>query len=172
MIALRAGTTLQMFDLNTKQKLKSFKLEDDQVNGFFWRWINNEVLGLVTSTSVYHWSLSPSSSAEPEKIFDRHASLASSQIINYRATPDGKWLLLIGISPSQTTPGTVDGNMQLYSTEKKVSQPLQGHAGCFTQVSWQGDNNRNILCFVEKKPGFGPKMFCMEVGKDKDGREE
>jgi hypothetical protein len=32
------------------------------------------------------------------KVFDRHASLAGNQIINYRVTPDEKWLVLVGIS--------------------------------------------------------------------------
>ena len=50
------------------------------------------------------------------KMFDRHASLASCQIINYRASHDQKWLLLIGISAAQ---GRVSGNMQLYSVDRK-----------------------------------------------------
>jgi len=63
--------------------------------------------------------------------------------------------------------GTIDGHMQLYSTEKRVSQTLQGHAGCFTTIN-QGGFERQMFCFVEKKLGTGPRLFCMEVGKDKD----
>jgi clathrin heavy chain len=32
-------------------------------------------------------------------MFDRTPNLNGSQIINYRASPDGKWLVLIGIAP-------------------------------------------------------------------------
>lgn len=32
-------------------------------------------------------------------MFDRTPNLTGSQIINYRASPDGKWLVLIGIAP-------------------------------------------------------------------------
>ena len=36
--------------------------------------------------------------SQPEKVFDRHSSLAGCQIINYRADASLKWLLLVGIS--------------------------------------------------------------------------
>lgn len=35
----------------------------------------------------------------PVKMFDRHSTLASTQIINYRADADGKFMLLLGIAP-------------------------------------------------------------------------
>ena len=36
--------------------------------------------------------------SQPQKVFDRHSSLAGCQIINYRADSALKWLLLVGIS--------------------------------------------------------------------------
>ena len=36
--------------------------------------------------------------SQPQKVFDRHSSLAGCQIINYRADAALKWLLLVGIS--------------------------------------------------------------------------
>ena len=95
-IALRLGATLQIFDIEKKAKLKSHKL-DEEPSVFFWRWISPDIVGMVTQTSVYHWSLSGSS--EPEKIFERHANLAPCQIINYRMSADSKWLLVVGIAP-------------------------------------------------------------------------
>jgi hypothetical protein len=40
-------------------------------------------------------------------------------------------LLLVGISAQQNR---VVGAMQLYSVERKVSQPIEGHAAAFVQV--------------------------------------
>lgn len=62
----------------------------------YWKWINNNTLVLVTEQSVYHWSMEGES--QPQKVFERHSSLAGCQIINYRTDPSMKWLLLIGIS--------------------------------------------------------------------------
>lgn len=62
----------------------------------FWKWITVNTVGLVTETAVFHWSMEGDS--QPVKVFDRHASLAGSQIINYRADSDEKWLFLVGIS--------------------------------------------------------------------------
>lgn len=39
-----------------------------------------------------------SGDSAPVKVFDRHQSLAGSQIINYRADAELKWLVLIGIA--------------------------------------------------------------------------
>ena len=70
--------------------------------------------------------------SQPQKIFDRHSSLAGCQIINYRCDAAQSWLLLIGISAQQNR---VVGAMQLYSVERKVSQPIEGHAAAFLQVT-------------------------------------
>ncbi|KAF7124099.1 hypothetical protein RHSIM_Rhsim12G0072800 [Rhododendron simsii] len=43
------------------------------------------MLGLVTQTSVYHWSIEGES--EPVKMFDRMVNLANNQIINRRCDP-------------------------------------------------------------------------------------
>lgn len=62
----------------------------------FWKWINLNTLGLVTEGAVYHWGMEGDS--QPQKIFDRHSSLAGCQIINYRTDEKLSWLVLIGIS--------------------------------------------------------------------------
>lgn len=164
-LALRSGTTLQIFNLDAKAKLKSHSMPEPIV---FWRWTNEKNLALVTATSVYHWSLD--GTGGPDKVFDRHPSIgAQCQIINYQVSPDSKWCLLGGISAGGG--GSVNGNMQLYSIEKKVSQPLQGHAGAFARIKIMGrDDHAQVLCFHEKKsespPEEPPKLYVMEVGRD------
>jgi clathrin heavy chain len=62
----------------------------------YWKWINETTLGLVTPTSVYHWSIQGDS--PPKKIFDRHSSLLTGQVISYRVNPSETWMVLIAIS--------------------------------------------------------------------------
>lgn len=62
----------------------------------FWKWVNPTTLGLVTENAVFHWSIN--NEGGPVKAFDRHASLAGCQIINYRVNTDMNWMMLIGIS--------------------------------------------------------------------------
>ena len=65
-IALKAsaggqGDSLQIFNLETKSKVKSFQIAQSVP---FWKWISPTKLGLVTATTVYHWDMnvrSPSS---------------------------------------------------------------------------------------------------------------
>lgn len=164
-LALRSGTTLQIFNLDAKAKMKSHTITEPVV---FWKWTSAQNLALVSAKSVYHWSLSGQDA--PVKMFDRHTTIGpQTQIINYQVSPDGKWCLLGGISAGAQ--GGVNGNMQLYSIEKKVSQPLQGHAASFATIKVPGrDDPAQILCFHEKKqespPGEPPKLFVMEVGRD------
>ena len=164
-LALRSGTTLQIFNLDAKAKVKSHAMPEPLV---FWKWTSVANLALVTATSVWHWSLEDAN--PPTKVFDRHPTLGpNTQIINYKVSPDGKWCVLGGISAGAA--GSVNGNMQLYSIEKKVSQPLQGHAAAFAKIQLAGRADpAQVLVFHEKKaespPGEPPKLFVMEVGRD------
>jgi clathrin heavy chain len=101
----------------------------------FWKWIHDKAVALVTNTAVFHWSLDDESS--PEKVFDRHPSLNDTQIINYRTNADERWCLLTGISAQQ---GRVVGAMQLYSKDKNVSQPIEGHAAVFAEIKLEGSS--------------------------------
>lgn len=164
-LALRSGTTLQIFNLDAKAKVKSHTMPEPLV---FWKWTSVANLGLVTATAVYHWSMEDAN--PPVKVFDRHQTLGPNcQIINYKVSPDNKWCILGGISAGAG--GVVNGNMQLYSIEKKVSQPLEGHAASFSCVTLAGRADpAQVLVFHEKKasspPGEPPKLFVMEVGRD------
>ncbi len=198
-IALKAGVAgtasdhLQIFNLELKSKMKSHQMAEQVV---FWKWLSPALMGLVTATAVYHWSIevrrrgrqpaprrsarpggltasspkrgdwcrspraaraawrspaaraggrlplharrrrsraaaprvrraasaraharhtrhagaplltpraarpaAPQGDSPPVKMFDRTANLTGSQIINYRASPDEKWLVLVGIAP-------------------------------------------------------------------------
>ncbi len=76
-----------------KSKVKAHTMSEEVM---FWKWISVNTVALVTDSAVYHWSMEGDS--QPTKMFDRHASLAGCQIINYRTDEQQKWLLLIGIS--------------------------------------------------------------------------
>ncbi|MCO5556042.1 hypothetical protein L7F22_009586 [Adiantum nelumboides] len=158
-IALKSGQTLQIFNIEAKAKVKSHQLNEDVQ---FWKWISNTTLGLVTSTAVYHWTMEGESN--PSKIFDRHASLAGTQIINYRASADEKWLCLIGIS-SNTAPNAfkVKGNMQLYSRDRGVSQPIEGHAAAFAELKSDTAPSPYKLFTFAVRTATGAKLHVVEI---------
>lgn len=75
-IALRAQSrTLQIFDLEAKQKLKSTTMNEDVV---FWKWISDTTIGLVTDAAVYHWDVFDANQATPVKQFARNDNLSVS----------------------------------------------------------------------------------------------
>ncbi|KAG0200257.1 hypothetical protein BGX28_006644 [Mortierella sp. GBA30] len=154
-IALKAGRQLQIFNLEMKTKVKSHLMHDDVE---FWKWISLKSLALVTSTAVYHWSMEGDS--QPVKVFDRHASLTGSQIINYRVNSDEKWMLLVGISSQG---GRVVGAMQLYSKDRAVSQPIEGHAAAFAELKMDGANSPTKLFAFAVRTSTGAKLHVVEV---------
>lgn len=160
-LALRSGTTLQIFNLDQKAKMKSHNMTEPVV---FWKWTSGTNLALVTAAAVYHWPLE--GQAAPAKVFDRHQTLGpNTQIINYRVSADLKWCLLGGISAGQN--GVVNGNMQLFNTDKKLAQPLQGHAAAFATLKLPGREDAQVIVFHEKKTtGEPPKLYVREVGRD------
>ncbi|THG11860.1 hypothetical protein TEA_000415 [Camellia sinensis var. sinensis] len=169
-LALKAqlpGTTqdhLQIFNIEMKAKMKSHQMPEQVA---FWKWITPKMLGLVTQTAVYHWSIEGDS--EPVKMFDRTANLSNNQIINYRCDPTEKWLVLIGIAPgSPEKPQLVKGNMQLYSVDQQRSQALEAHAAAFASFKVPGNENPSVLIsFATKTVNAGQitsKLHVIELG--------
>ncbi|KAK7861494.1 clathrin heavy chain 1 [Quercus suber] len=155
---------LQIFNIEMKAKMKSHQMPEQIV---FWKWITPKMLGLVTQTSVYHWSIEGDS--EPVKMFDRTANLANNQIINYRCDPSEKWLVLIGIAPgAPERPQLVKGNMQLFSIDQQRSQALEAHAASFAQFKVPGNDYPSVLIsFATKTLNAGQitsKLHIIELG--------
>lgn len=157
-IALRAQSrTLQIFDLEQKQKLKSTTMTEDVV---FWKWISETSLGLVTDSSIYHWDVFDPTQAAPVKAFDRHTNLQGNQIINYRTSADGKWMVVVGISSQQ---GRVVGAMQLYSKDRGISQAIEGHAAAFGTIRLDGAPQDTKLFTFAVRTATGAKLHIVEV---------
>lgn len=150
-----AALQLQIFNIETKSKVKSHVSTEEIV---FWKWVNDTTIGMVTNSSVYHWSITDQN--PPTKIFDRHPTLAGCQIINYRVTDDEKWMVLIGISGNSTNPSAfkVKGSMQLYSRDRGVSQPIEGHAAAFATVKIEGHPNPTKLFTFAVRTATGAKV--------------
>ena len=170
-IALKAtvqGTTqdhLQIFNIELKSKMKSHQMPESVV---FWRWLSPTMLGIVTNTAVYHWSVE--GDAAPAKIFDRTANLNGNQIIAYRASEDMQWFTLIGIAPGDPSrPQLVKGNMQLYSVAQQRSQALEAHAAAFSTHQIPGNAAPSqVVAFAQKtvQPdgNISSKLHVIELG--------
>ncbi|KAL1731173.1 hypothetical protein EV714DRAFT_249463 [Schizophyllum commune] len=160
-LALKAQRTLQIFNIETKQKVKSHVSNEDIV---FWKWVSDTTIGMVTETSVYHWTIADSTSP-PQKIFDRHATLVGSQIINYRVTPDEKWMVVVGISGNASNPSAfkIKGAMQLYNKDRGVSQPIEGHAAAFAEMKLDGHQHPTKLFTFAVRTATGAKLHIVEI---------
>jgi clathrin heavy chain len=114
---------------------------------------------MITESSVFHWTIADQTSP-PQKIFDRHSTLAGAQIINYRATPDEKWLVLVGISGNTTNPSAFNimGSMQLYSRERDVSQLIEGHAAAFAEIEQDRCEKPTKLFSFAVRTAIGAKV--------------
>ncbi|KAM0341118.1 hypothetical protein ACHAPQ_000779 [Fusarium lateritium] len=158
-IALKAQSrTLQIFDLEQKKKLKSCTMNEDVQ---FWKWISENELGLVTTSSVYHWNVYDASQDAPVKMFERNANLNGCQIINYRVNSDSKWMVVVGISSQQ---GKVVGAMQLYSKDRGISQAIEGHAAAFGTIRLEGAAQDTKLFSFAVRSATGPaKLHIVEV---------
>ena len=93
-------------------------------------------------------------------MFDRHASLVGSQIINYRTDVTFKWAVLIGIS---AVDGRVVGKMQLYFVDKKLSEPMDGHAAAFAQFKVPGSAAPSTILCIGNRGLDGGKVLLSHV---------
>ncbi|CAD5215134.1 unnamed protein product [Bursaphelenchus okinawaensis] len=162
-IALKSQKQLQMFDIDQRAKLKSHLSNEDVV---YWKWINEKTVGLVTETSVYHWHLEGQN--PPVKAFDRHSNLKDCQIISYKCDHTAKLLLLQGIAVKDNR---VAGSMQLYSEERQLAQPIEGHASCFLQFTQEGNPHpSNLFCFAARTQ-TNSRLHVIEVSTPPAGNQ-
>ena len=161
-LALRAGTQLQIFNLDLRAKMKSHNMPEPLIH---WCWVSPNLIALITQSGVYHWSLEGDS--PPQKLEKFDVFPEGTQVISYKVSNDGKWCLLIGIRQNE---GTIEGKIHLYSTDKQRFQALQGHAGTFAVIQVPGRaDSAQVLIFQEKKsPTDTMKIHVMELGRDKD----
>ena len=138
--------SLQIFNIDQKAKIKGHDMEPV----VFWKWITPKMLGIVTNTAVFHWSIDDANA--PVKVFDRTANLNGNQIISYKASEDMQWFTLIGIAQGDASrPALVKGNMQLYSVAQQRSQPLEAHMAAFTTHQVPGNAQKSqLVCFAQK----------------------
>ncbi|ESZ95336.1 clathrin heavy chain [Sclerotinia borealis F-4128] len=157
-IALKAQSrTLQIFDLGAKAKLKSATMNEDVV---FWKWFSETSLGLVTDTTVYHWDVFDPTQAAPVEVFKRNPNLSGCQIINYRVSGDGKWMVVVGITQQQ---GRVVGAMQLYSKDRGISQAIEGHAAAFGTLRLESAPADTKVFTFSVRTATGAKLHIVEV---------
>ncbi|XP_071711909.1 clathrin heavy chain 1-like isoform X2 [Rutidosis leptorrhynchoides] len=145
-----------------KDIMKSHKMPEKVV---FWKWITPKMLGMVTQTSVYHWSYEDDS--EPVKMFEKTGNLSNNQIIDYKCDPSQKCLVLIGISPgSPERPELPKGNVQLFLVEEQQSETLEAHAASFDSSDVPG--NEIQIYFATTSCNAGKVTLKLHVFSHKD----
>ncbi|KAJ7061039.1 armadillo-type protein [Mycena amicta] len=127
-LALKAGRTLPIFNIDTKQKVKSHVNDTDIV---FWKWVSDTTIGMVTESSVFHWTIADQTSP-PQKIFDRHPTLNGAQIINYRVTPE------VARSHRHFGNTTNPSAFKVKGSIAGSAVPIEGHAAAFAEIKLDG----------------------------------
>ena len=88
-------------------------------------------------------------------------SFQGCQIINYRASTDGKWTVAVGISQKG---GRVRGDMQLYSKDRGISQAIEGHAAAFGTLRLAGaPQDTKLFTFAVRTETGAGKLHVVEV---------
>ncbi|ELK01734.1 Clathrin heavy chain 1 [Pteropus alecto] len=65
----------------------------------------------------------------------------------------------------------VVGAMQLYSVDRKVSQPIEGHAASFAQFKMEGNAEESTLFCFAVRGQAGGKLHIIEVGTPPSGNQ-
>ncbi|CCE62974.1 hypothetical protein TPHA_0D03380 [Tetrapisispora phaffii CBS 4417] len=142
-ISVRAnGTIVQIFNLKTKSKLKSFTLDEPVL---FWKWLNEETLGFITARSILTSNVFDGNvNAAPTVLTQRHQTLNNTQIINIVSNKKMDWFAVVGILQDN---GHIAGKIQLFSKQRNISQAIDGHVAMFSDITLEG-NSTPVQVFV------------------------
>lgn len=161
-ISLRAnGTTIQIFNLSTKEKLKSFNMSEPVI---FWKWLDSKHIGLVTASSIFTWNIfDGNASAGPTLLTHRHANLNNAQIINFVCNESFEWFAVVGITQEN---GRIAGKIQLYSKQRNVSQAIEGHVAAFSSLQLDGAPARTQVFVCGNRTATGGQLHIIEIDHD------
>eukprot|EP00834_Sanchytrium_tribonematis_P005493 NODE_336_length_9298_cov_0.577889.p1 type:complete len:1760 gc:universal NODE_336_length_9298_cov_0.577889:589-5868(+) len=141
-LALRSDNTCQVVDLDKKEKLASTSLDV-----LYWEYSDQDI-ACITGSSVYLWNNTL------VKLFDKQPQLNNCQYISFKRNLSKKWMCIVGLNAND---GNIKGVMQLYNTEKNVSQVIEGYCCTFTQLGqW------DLFAFVTKIPN-ALKIHLIEI---------
>lgn len=157
-IALRANdTTVQIFNLETKERLKSHTMSEKIV---FWKWLNETTLGVVTDSKVYTWNIFDGTENGPVILTSRHVSLANCQITQLCANESLSWFAIGGIAQENNR---IVGHIQLYSKERNISQPVEGHVCTFSKMRLQQSSVPTEMFAFASKTAEGGILHISEI---------
>ena len=164
-ISVRAnGTIIQIFNLETKTKLKSFTLDEPVI---FWTWLSEQVLGFVTTRSIMISNVFDGQvNVKPTVLTTRHNNLNNTQIINFVANDNMDWFAVVGILQEN---GGIAGRIQLYSKQRNISQAIDGHVAIFTEILLEGNGSTPVQVFVtgNRNPASGAgELRMIEIDHD------
>jgi hypothetical protein len=144
-IALKAQSrTIQIFDLQAKQKLKSALMSEDVV---YWKWFSETSLGLVTDTSVWHWDVFDPNQPNPVKQFDRLPNLSvSSNPLQHRSIKRDVLTYEHRVAKSSITGSTMNRNGVSWSVSVNNRGALPG------QCSYTPENEESLNSLKVTRP--------------------
>lgn len=152
-VAIRAGQTIQLLNIEAKQLLKSTQAPEPIV---FWTWINDTTIGMVSETSVYHWVIS---NPAPQLVFSRLSELSGMKITSYSTNPAMTWCILVGIGVENNM---IVGKSQLFSVEMNTPQLLNAMAATFCSIDSQM-GPLDILTFAERDENNNMRMLMLQT---------
>ncbi|GMR46391.1 hypothetical protein PMAYCL1PPCAC_16586, partial [Pristionchus mayeri] len=103
----------------------AYNLEKGTVG--FWKWIDEETLTFVTKSHVYDWSMTVDT--KPYVWYERHDSLSTGKIVNYRIISD--YVVLIGENGRTFGRMPLSNNNSLGYHSFRPFKALEGEAARF-----------------------------------------
>lgn len=153
MVAIRAGQTIQLLDIVGKQLVKSTQVPEPIV---YWTWINETTIGMVSETSVYHWTVNNPS---PQLVFARLPQMAGMKITSYSTNPEMTWCILVGIGVENNM---IIGRSQFFSVEMNAPQQLNAMAATFCKIG-SADGPIDVLAFVERDESNQLRLIMIQT---------
>ncbi|GFS98511.1 clathrin heavy chain [Nephila pilipes] len=162
-IAVKAGSTFQIYDLGTRKCLHRCCLT---YSIHFWTWVNSTTIVVVSDTSVYHWYLDDHNSL-PVKIFCRDSRMKNAQLVHYVSDSKMKWFALSGLIAEDNH---VIGITQIFSVDHNLCQNIEAHCVCFTSYQFKGNAQPScVLIAATRNANMHGKLHVVELGPHLSG---
>ncbi|XP_013398554.1 clathrin heavy chain 1 [Lingula anatina] len=163
-IALKAGTKFQVYNISTRELLHQCTMEHEAV---YWTWVNSELIAIVSDNALYHWCLEKENSV-PEEVFKLDIRMSNCQIVSYKTDASFRWHAMTALNVEENS---ISGVTQFFCRELCASQCVSAHAVCFAQYTL--DDNpypSTVLCLASRQDcTLNGKIHVLELGPHTPG---
>ncbi|KII68857.1 Clathrin heavy chain 1 [Thelohanellus kitauei] len=145
-LAVKTLRKIVVINLETMEQINEASFDEEIM---FFKWISVYMIGVVTQTSIYHWSIEDI--VAPLLMIQDNRMDSNKEVFDYQVDSTTKWCAVISTTDQHTEP---QRKIRVLSFPKEFKYRGDGHVGCFLDLhTLSNPNPTKLFIFTSQDNG-------------------